>query len=89
MNFEWDERKRESNRRKHSVDFADAVAVFFDDLAVTIEDPDHHNEQRFITIGADTQGRILVVVHVYLDENTIRVVSARLADRRERKHYEG
>ena len=88
MNFAWDERKRQSNMQKHDVDFADAVAVFFDDLALSIDDPNHYDEQRFITIGMDTQGRILVVIHTYPDEDTIRIISARPADRQERREYE-
>lgn len=89
MRFEWDEEKRQSNRRKHGVDFADAVEVIFDELAITIEDPDHHDEQRFITIGTDTQSRVLVVVYAYRGKNAIRMISARKADRRERQQYEG
>jgi len=89
MNFEWDERKRLINIRKHGVDFADAVALFFDDLALSMEDPDHHDEQRFITIGMDTKGRTLVVVYTYPDEDTIHIVSARPADKLERREYEG
>lgn len=89
MDFEWDERKRSGNVRKHGVDFADAVGVFFDDHAVTIEDPDHHDEQRFITTGMDTKGRILVVVYAYRGEDAIRIVSAREANGHERRQYEG
>jgi uncharacterized DUF497 family protein len=63
--------------------------VFFDDHAVTIEDPDHHDEQRFITTGMDPKGRILVVVYAYRGEDAIRIVSARVADRQERNQYEG
>lgn len=89
MRFEWDEEKRQSNLRKHGVDFADAVEVLFDELAITIEDPDHHDEQRFITIGTDTKTRVLVVVYAYRGRNAIRMISARQADRRERRQYEG
>ncbi len=53
MNIEWDENKRRSNLLKHRVDFADAVGVFYDDNAVTVEDPEHYQEQRFITLGMD------------------------------------
>lgn len=89
MRFEWNESKRQSNLRKHGVDFADAVEVIFDELAITIEDPDHHDEQRFITIGTDTKTRVLVVVYAYREKNTIRMISARKADRQERQQYEG
>jgi hypothetical protein len=54
--FEWDETKRQGNRRKHGIDFADAVEVFYDDLACTIADPDHHIEQRFSSPGSMPSG---------------------------------
>ena len=85
--FEWDPRKATANLRKHGVDFTDAATVFSDDLALTIiaDDPD---EERFVTIGRDELGRILVVVYAWRQE-TIRVISARKANSRERKQYEG
>lgn len=89
MNFEWDETKRRSNLLKHGVDFADAVEVFFDDCALTIEDPHAPGEQRFVTLGMDAGLRVLVVVNAYRDGDTIRLISARKADRKERRHYEG
>ncbi len=87
VEFEWDAQKARSNLRKHGVDFADCVSVFFDDLAITIKD-DSSDEERFITIGADALGRILVVVYTWLGER-IRIISARKATRSEREHYEG
>jgi uncharacterized DUF497 family protein len=62
MDFDWDRNKAASNLQKHGVHFADAVAVFEDDQAVTVED-DAPDEERFITIGQDMLGRILVVVY--------------------------
>lgn len=62
MIFEWDPDKAASNRKKHSVDFADAVGVFDDDLAITIEDDQAEGERRFISIGKDFTLKILVVV---------------------------
>jgi uncharacterized DUF497 family protein len=44
IDFEWDEHKRQANLRKHGIDFADALEVFYDDLACTMEDPDTHGE---------------------------------------------
>lgn len=87
VEFEWDAQKARSNLRKHGVDFADCVSVFFDDLAITINDSSS-DEERFITIGADALGRILVVVYTWRGER-IRIISTRKATRRERKHYEG
>lgn len=87
MEFEWDAAKAASNLRKHGVDFADAVTVFDDDLAITILDPDCE-EERFITTGADAVGRLLVVVYAWR-EDQVRIISARRATRRERRTYEG
>ena len=88
IDFEWDERKRQVNRRKHGVDFADAVEAFYDDLARAMEYPDHQDEQRFVLIGIDAFQRILVVVYTQPDEQTIRIISARPATATERRHYE-
>ena len=89
MEFIWNEEKRRTNRLKHGVDFADAVAVFFDDMALTFPDPDHHDEQRFITIGMDASLHVLLVVYAYRREHVIRIISARKADKKERRQYEG
>ncbi len=88
VRYEWDERKARSNAHKHSVDFADAVAVFEDDQALTIPD-DYPDEERFVTIGSDAFSRILVVVYTYRGEDSIRLISARKATARERRQYEG
>lgn len=85
--FEWDPKKAESNVLKHGVHFADAVGVFTDDLAMTIEDTST-SEERFRTLGMDFLGRILVVVYAYRDE-TIRLISAREATARQKAIYEG
>ena len=88
MDFAWDPRKAKGNRRKHRVSFEEAATVFRDPLSVTGSDPDHSvGERRFITFGSSNIGRLLVVSHA--DENsTIRIISARLATRQERKLYE-
>lgn len=83
--YEWDPRKAASNLRKHGVAFAEAVIALEDEMALTCED-DHPSEKRYITIGADDVGRILVVVHTYRGEK-IRIISARIATPRERKQY--
>ncbi len=87
MIYQWNPDKAIANFRKHGIDFADAVAVFDDDLAVTIAD-DRFEEERFISIGIDAFGRFLVVVYTLRGDN-IRLISARLATRQERKQYEG
>ncbi len=84
--YEWDTDKAEINFQKHEVAFADTVAVFEDDNALTIPDDDP-DEDRFITLGMDTLGRILIVVYTWRGEN-IRIISARKATRVERKQYQ-
>ena len=87
MSFEWDPTKAEANIKKHRVDFADAVIVLEDPQAITDDDPDHE-EARYITIGMDAYGRILVVVYTWR-KDVIRLISARKATNLERKQYEG
>jgi uncharacterized DUF497 family protein len=86
MDYEWDYIKAESNLKKHGIDFADAVSIFDDLNALTIED-ESEEEQRFITIGIDIFARILVVVYTLRGE-MIRIISARKATKRELKNYE-
>jgi len=87
MEFEWDRQKAASNLKKHRIDFADAATVFYDDMAVTIRD-DVPEEERFVTLGMDALGRMLVVVYTWRG-NRIRIVSARKATPGEHDHYEG
>ena len=86
MDYQWDPHKARSNLRKHNISFADAVTVFSDDKAITIED-DFPGEERFVTIGMDALGIVLVVVYTYR-ASTIRIISARIATTREQKQYE-
>ena len=86
MSYEWDPKKAASNLRKHDIDFADAVTVFEDELALTIDDDDP-DEKRFVTIGMDALARILVVVYTWRGEN-IRIISARNGTPSERRAYE-
>jgi len=89
LNFDWDEKKNQSNIQKHKVSFEDAKSAFYDDNAKLISDPDHSDdEDRFILMGMNRNLKLLVVVHVYRDnENTIRIISARKATKRETKFY--
>ena len=87
MAFQWDRRKADTNLRKHRVDFADAVGVFEDPRALTVEDK-HPEEDRFVTIGMDILGRVLLVVWTWRGDD-IRLISARGATRHERRQYEG
>ncbi len=86
MSYEWDPNKEKSNFKKHGIKFADAVGVFEDENAITIDD-DNDKEERFITIGMDFLSRILVAVYTFRDI-VIRIISARKATAREKKMYE-
>lgn len=86
MVYQWDQGKAAANLRKHGIDFADAVAVFSDDLAITIPD-ERFDEERFVTIGLDGLGNVLVVVYTLRGE-AIRIISARKATKQERRQYE-
>jgi uncharacterized DUF497 family protein len=86
VEFEWDPKKAEANRRKHRVEFLDAVIVFDDDRAITVVD-EHPTEERYVTFGTDAQGRVLAVSYA-IRGDTIRMVSARKATAREQAQYE-
>lgn len=85
--YEWDAQKARANLRKHGVEFADAVAIFSDDLALTMPDEiTAVDEQRFLTMGRDSMARVLVVAYTWRG-GRIRVFSARPATPAERRHY--
>jgi uncharacterized DUF497 family protein len=90
LHFEWDDRKNAQNRRKHGISFEEARTVFFDERALLIADPDHsEREERFILLGLSSALRTLVVCHCYRrEDDVIRLISARRADRQERARYE-
>ena len=88
MRFEWNALKAARNVRKHGVSFDEASSVFFDPLSATGDDPDHSlEERRFVTFGMSSSGRLLVVTHME-QYDAIRIITARLATRTERKLYE-
>lgn len=87
MDIEYDPQKCRKNKALHGISLADVDGVFYDPVAITIEDCDH-DEQRFVTLGSDQFGRILVVCYTWRGSN-IRVISARRAQPHERKTYEG
>jgi len=86
MQFEFDPVKAHSNLLKHRVSFSDAEQALRDEQAITVEDPDAVGEQRFLTLGMDSLGRILVVCHTQREELT-RIISARKASKNEAKNY--
>ena len=88
LTFEWDREKAAENLRRHGVSFGEATSAFGDPLSRTIDDPDHsEDEERFILLGESARGRLLVVVHAERGDR-IRLISARIAGRRERKTYQ-
>jgi hypothetical protein len=87
MQTEWDPDKAEANLKKHGIDFADAVVVLEDPLALTKEVQDESGEERIVTLGVDAFGRTLVVIYMERGEN-LRLISAREATPKERKAYE-
>lgn len=85
--FGWDAEKARTNLRKHGVSFEEASTVFGDPLSLTIPDPLHStDEERFVTIGESSAGRVIVVVHTDRGQ-ALRLISARLATSRERRTY--
>lgn len=88
MYFEWDRNKASSNFKKHGVSFQEAATVFGDSLALTFNDPDHYvGEHRLLTFGVTRTGKYVVVSHTEL-ERSMRINSARLMTKQERKIYE-
>ncbi|CBL46727.1 Protein of unknown function (DUF497) [gamma proteobacterium HdN1] len=91
ITFEWDSQKAKSNLKKHGVSFEEAQGVFYDDYAIQFFDSENsESEDRFLMLGRSHQSRILLVCHCERDKGeTIRIISARKATAKERKHYKG
>jgi uncharacterized DUF497 family protein len=89
LRFEWDSAKDAANQRKHGVSFDEAATVFEDDYALLLEDEEHSEEEdRFVLLGLSAVLRILVVCHCYrASDEVIRIISARKADRAEKREY--
>jgi len=89
IQFIWDERKNQTNIKKHGVSFESAIAVFDDENGILIYDEPHScYEERFVLIGLNKQNNLLTVCHCYRDnEETIRIISARRATKNETKQY--
>ena len=88
LTFEWDTNKARRNLAKHGISFEESSTVFGDPRSLTILDPIHSKvEERFVTIGTSHRGKLLVVVHTERGDN-MRIISARVASRRERQTYE-
>jgi len=88
LTFEWDQNKSDENERKHGITFEEAKTVFNDPFAITINDPDHSDDEyRDIDIGFSSKGRVLIVWYTERNQN-IRIIGCRKATRYERKTYE-
>lgn len=89
ITFEWDAAKALENLAKHGVSFEEATTVFGDPLSLTVADEVHsEGEERFVTMGQSSTGKLLVVVHAERGD-AIRLIGARPATPRERREYEG
>ncbi len=89
ITFKWDAKKERANRRKHGISFEEARSVFLDENAKLIADPDHSiREDRFVLLGLSCKLRVLVVNHSYRREDQlIRIISARKANKREQTQF--
>ena len=87
MDFEWDSDKAEANIKKHGVSLSEGDGVLNDPLALTVEDDAAEGEQRFVTIGMNAFGSLMVVVHTSRNSGS-RTISVRKADPKERRNYE-
>jgi uncharacterized DUF497 family protein len=87
FDIQFHKAKNAANKLKHKgISLAETEPVFHDERALTIQD-DHHDEARWITIGLDGKGRLLVVAYTYRDPDFVRIISARLASKNERRQY--
>jgi len=88
VRIEWDPPKARANLHAHGISFTEAATVLDDDFALTREDPGADDEPRFVTLGRSDVGNLLVVVYVYREPDTLRVISAWKASKRQRVLYE-
>ena len=89
LTFEWDENKNRINQKKHGISFDEASSVFYDDLAILFDDPEHsQEEERFILLGMSEAANVCIVCHCYrASETVIRIISARKATKKEEERY--
>ena len=86
MKVTWDKAKRQQNLRKHGIDFAEVKTIFESYTVTFADDRFNYDKERFITLGL-LKYNVVVIVHVYRDENEIRLISARKASKYEEKLY--
>jgi uncharacterized protein len=89
LKFSWDPAKNNSNQKKHSLSFEEASTCFLDPMHILIDDPDSSaDEERLVLIGTSSKSKLLVVVHLDISSDLVRLISARKATKSERKQYE-
>jgi len=92
VQFEWSEEKNRLNIKKHGISFEEAKEVFLDPLHISkLDHRFDYFEERWITVGATREDKILVVANIFFNENgeeIIRIISARKANQKERRFYE-
>jgi uncharacterized DUF497 family protein len=90
--FEWDEKKAASNEAKHGVSFEEAATAFYDSSGIDGEDLAHSSiEARRYRLARSAAGNLLVTVYTVRSqshEKNFRIISARLANRKEKRHYQ-
>lgn len=87
VQFEWDEAKRAGNLAKHGIDFVDAMEMFAVPMFVKSDDRKDYGEPRWQGLGI-VQGRLMVVAYTKREPNTVRIISLRKANRREKGFYQ-
>ena len=88
MDFEWDENKNQKNVLKHKMDFADAVHIFIDENRIEkLDARRNYNEDRWQTLGITEFGILVIIYTERNNGNTIRIISARKANKKERQYY--
>jgi uncharacterized protein len=88
IQFDWDEKKAEINLRRHRVSFEEAETVFGDSLARIFQDEEHsYEEKRHGIVGHSSKGRLLIVSYTERDNDTIRIISARVTTPKESREY--
>lgn len=88
VSIEWDPKKAEANLREHGVVFSEAATVLTDDYALTREDEDSAEEQRFVSLGMSATGALLIVVYTHREPDIYRLISSWKANKPQRKQYE-
>ncbi len=87
MQVEFDPKKAAANLKKHGVSLDEAAGSLLDSFALAREDEDAEGEERFVLVGMSREGRLLTVCYTLRDEETIRLISARKATRKEERQY--